>query len=402
MKYRYSARTKEGELQVGYVDAANRDGAASILMGHELFVLTIEEAEHKSFFAKLMRFLNRVKQNDLMIFTRQFATMMEAKIRISDALRVLYVQTKNPILQDVVFEISSDVDAGLSFSQALERHGEVFSDFYINLVRSAEVTGRLEEAMMFLADYIEKEAVLVGKVRSALIYPAFVILLFFVVGGILVGLVFPQIAPIFEETSVELPLVTSILLATGTFIRAWWFALLLGLIFLVIGLIEYARTDEGKAFLNQLALGLPGIGVLFRKLYTARFAETASVLLRGGIPVAQSLEIASRTIGSALYAEMLQDIAQGVREGELLSQALRRWEKYFPPFVSQMVAVGEQTGKLEKMFSRISAFYSREVETVVNNLVELIQPALILVIGALVGVMFAAILFPLYNLIQAF
>lgn len=402
MKYRYSARTKEGELQVGYVDATNRDGAANILIGHELFVLTLENSEQKTFLTRLLSFVNRVRGSDLMVFTRQFATMMEAKIRISEALRVLYVQTKNAILQDVIFEVSSDVDAGLSLSQALERHHEVFSEFYINLIRSAEVTGRLEEAMIFLADYLEKEAVLAGKVRSALIYPAFVIGLFFVVAGILVGLVFPQITPIFEETSVSLPFITKVLLAAGTFINHWWFGIVLVVLMCLAGLFEYARTDEGQAVVNQLALTLPGIGVLFRKLYTARFAETSSVLLKGGIPVTQSLEIASRTIGSAVYREMLGNVAQAVREGELLSQALRRFERYFPPLVSQMIAVGEQTGTLDKMFGKVSAFYAREVESIVNNLVELIQPALILVIGVLVGVMFAAILLPLYNLIQAF
>ncbi len=402
MKFRYSARTKEGELQVGYVDAVSREGAANILIGHELFVLTLENTETKTFLSKLSRFVNRVKRTDLVIFTRQFATMMEAKIRISDALRVLYVQTKNSALQDAVFEISSDVEAGLSFSQALERHSEYFSEFYINLVRSAEVTGRLESAMLFLADYLEKELVLVSKVRTALIYPASVIFLFFVVGAILVGLVFPQITPIFAESSVQLPFITRLFLGVGAFIHDWWFGIIIAFLFLAAGVAQYARSVEGKALFNQLAVTLPGIGNLFQKVYVARFSETLSVLLKGGIPLAQSLEIVSRTIGSPFYAEMLEGVAQSVREGELLSQGLRRWERYFPPFVTQMVAVGEQTGKLESMFGRISAFYTREVEGIVNNLVELIQPALILVLGGLVGVLFAAILFPLYNLIQAF
>lgn len=402
MKYRYTARTKTGELQVGYVEGANRDGAAQVLTGHDLFVLTLEDAERRGFLARLLSFVNRVRRADLMVFTRQFATMMEAKIRIADALRTLYAQTKHAGLKDVVFEVSSDVDAGLSLSQAFERHGEVFSEFYVNLVRSAEVTGRLEEAMGFLADYLEKEAVLASKVRSALIYPAFVVVLFFAISGVLVGLVFPQIAPIFEESAVELPFVTELLLGAGTLVRDWWVGIVLLVLFIAAGLIEYARSEEGKALTQQLALGTPGVGTLVRKLYTARFAETASVLLKGGIPVTQSVEVASRTIGSAPYAEALRDVAQGVREGELLSQALSRWSRYFPPLVSQMVAVGEQTGTLDKMFARVSAFYTREVESAVNNLVELIQPTLILVIGGLVGIVFAAILFPLYNLIQAF
>ncbi len=402
MKFRYSARTKTGELQVGYVEAPNRDSAANILTSHDLFVLTVEGTEGRGFLSWLFGFINKVKRKDLMVFTRQLSAMMEAKIRVSEALRILYAQTRHPVLKNIIFEISSDVDAGLAFSQALERHGEVFSEFYVNLVRSAEVTGRIEEAMGFLADYLEKEFVLLAKVRNALLYPAFVIVLFFVVGGILVGLVFPQITPIFEEANADVPFVTAFLLGTATFLNQYWFALVVVFIALVAGVIQYYRSTEGKALIDQLTLQAPIVGGLFRKLYVARFAESLSVLLKGGIPVAQAIEISSHTVGSAFYREMLHGIAKAVREGTLLSDALRDQEKYFPPFVSQMVAVGEQTGQLEKMFGRINVFYSREVDSIVSNLVEVIQPALVVVIGVLVGFMFSAILIPIYNLIQNF
>jgi type IV pilus assembly protein PilC len=402
MKFRYSARTKTGELQVGYVEAVNRDTAANILTSHDLFVLTVEGTERHGFISWLFGFINKVRRKDLMVFTRQLSAMMEAKIRVSEALRILYAQTKNPSLKNIIFEISSDVDAGLAFSQALERHGEVFSEFYINLVRSAEVTGRIEESMSFLADYLEKEFVLLSKVRNALLYPAFVVVLFFVVGGILVALVFPQITPIFEEANADVPFVTAFLLGSATFINQYWFALAVVFIALVAGVIQYYRSAEGKALIDQLTLQTPLIGGLFRKLYVTRFAESASVLLKGGIPVAQAIEISSRTVGSAFYRERLHEIAQSVREGTLLSEALQSQEKYFPSFVSQMVAVGEQTGQLEKMFNRVNVFYSREVDSIVSNLVEIIQPALVVVIGLLVCFMFSAILIPIYSLIQHF
>jgi type IV pilus assembly protein PilC len=402
MKFRYSARTKTGELQVGYVEAVNREAAFNILTSHDLFILSIESAEFKPWYEPFLAFFKRIKKTDLMIFTRQFATMLTAKIAISDSLRTLYQQTKNPLLKEVIFEVSSDIDAGLSLSQALEKHGQVFSQFYVNLIRSAEVTGRVEEAMNFLADYLEKEITLVSKVRNALIYPVFILVLFFVVGGILVGLVFPQLKTVFEESNVELPYITSLLFGVGDFIRDWWLAILVILIIAIFVLVDYFRSPEGKIVLDQFGISLPGIGRLFKNLYIARFAEAARVLVRGGIPIIQSIEIAGHTIGSAIYRDVLHEVAERVRQGELLSQALFGKEFYFPILASQMIAVGEQTGKLEEMLERISIFYSREVDNLVSNLVELIQPIIMVFIGLMVGLLFASVLIPIYNLVQVF
>ncbi|MEK7114748.1 MAG: type II secretion system F family protein [Patescibacteria group bacterium] len=402
MKYRYSARTKTGELQVGFVESVSKEAALNILSSHDLFILSIESIERPAWYNNLISFFNRVKRQDLMIFTRQFATMLEASISLGDSLKSLYRQTKNNILRETIFEISSDVSAGLSLSQALERHSNIFSEFYINLIRSAEVTGQMERAMTFLADYLEKEISLLTKVRNALIYPVFVVVLFIVTSGILMGVVFPQIEPIFRESNVALPTVTQIFLTMGRFIANWWLAIILVAAILIILLIDYFRTEEGKVVFDQLAINMPLFGNLFKKVYVARFAEAASVLIKGGIPIAQAIEISGHTIGSILYREALHEVSEGLRRGELLSQALEQRENFFPPLVSQMVAVGENTGRLDEMFDRISIFYTRDVDSLVSGLVELIQPALILFIGALVGLLFASILLPIYNLVQVF
>ncbi len=402
MKYRYSARTKSGELQVGFVESISKEAALNILSSHDLFVLSIESIERPAWYNGLVNFFNRIKRQDLVIFTRQFATMLEASIPLGDSLKSLYRQTKNGILREAIFEISSDISAGLSLSQALERHSNIFSEFYINLIRSAEVTGRVEEAMKFLADYLEKEMGLLTKVRNALIYPVFVVVLFIVTGGILMGVVFPQIEPIFQESNIALPMVTQIFLAAGHFLANWWLAIILVFIILLILVIDYFRTEEGKVVFDQLAINTPIFGNLFKKVYVARFAEAASVLIKGGIPIAQAIEISGHTIGSILYRDALHEAAESLRRGELLSQALEQRENFFPPLVSQMVAVGENTGRLDEMFDRISIFYTRDVDSLVSSLVELIQPALILFIGALVGLLFASILLPIYNLVQVF
>jgi len=402
MKFKYNARTQEGELQTGFVDAANREAAINILSGHALFILSMEETESLGWFDKLSKFFNRIKTADLMIFTRQLATLMESKMPLGNSLRTLHSQTKNPVLKETIFEISSDVDAGLSLSQAIERQGRFFSEFYLNMVRSAEVTGRLDEAMSFLADYLEKEMAWKSRIRNALIYPATVVILFLIVAGIMLVVVFPQIQPIFADTNTPLPLITQIFLGAGNFMLGWWWLILLLLAIFVFLLIDYFQSEEGKAVFNELIIKLPVFGNLFKKIYVSRFSDSIGILIKGGIPITQAIEITGHAIGNIVYRDILHEIAEGVRGGELLSNLLSKNEYYFPALVSQMVSVGESTGRLDEIMGKISAFYNREVNDVLNNLLELIQPVLIAVIGIFVGLLFASILIPIYNLAQSF
>jgi type IV pilus assembly protein PilC len=402
MKFRYSARTQAGELQVGFVDAVTKDAALNSLHGHDLYVLSIEDADRQSFFSSIVGFFNRVKRADVMVFTRQFAAMLEAAIPLGDTFKALYRQTRNPVLRDAAFEISGDIDSGLALSQALARHPGIFSEFYINLIQSAEVTGRVQESVAFLADYLEKENTLMGKIKNAMIYPIFVIGLFVLVAAVLMGVVFPQIEPIFADANVTLPFITRAFLAGGHFVASWWLALIViagaGIAFLY----EYARSEEGGVVFDELFLSVPVLGKLLRQAYVARFGEAMSVLIKGGIPIAQAIETSGHTVGSLLYRDSLHGVAEKIRGGELLSRALEAEERYFPPLVSQMVAVGESTGRLDEMLSRVAQFYTREVDGMVGNLVELIQPALMVVIGVGVGLLFASILLPIYNLVQVF
>lgn len=402
MKFRYSARTKTGELQVGFAEGITKEAALNSLHAHDLYVLSIEGSDASPWYQGIMYFFNRVRRVDLMVFTRQFSTMLEAAIPLSDALKALYRQTRNSLLREAVFEIAGDIDSGLSLSQALERQGHIFSEFYSNLIKSAEVTGRVQEAMIFLADYLEKENVLISKVRNAMIYPIFVVALFFVASGILMGVVFPQIEPIFKDADVALPALTQFFLAAGHFIANWWLALIIGALILIALGVEYVRSDEGSLVYDEVVMTVPVVGKLLQQSYVARFGEATSVLIKGGIPIAQAIEIAGHTVGSLVYRDILHEVAEQIRRGELLSRALETHERYFPPLVSQMLAVGENTGRLDEMLSRVAQFYTREVDSLVGNLVELIQPSLMVVIGALVGLLFASILLPIYNLVQVF
>lgn len=401
MKFAYKARTKEGELQVGNVDASNRDSALAILLTHGLYVLSIEPVVEEKWYDRILGFFKKVKADDLMIFTRQFATLLASQVPLSDSLANLYKQVTSPSLKEAVAEIANDINAGFALSQALERHTTIFSGFYVNMVKSAEVTGRLGEVLDFLADYLEKQATLVAKVKSAMIYPAIVILLFFAVVVVMVTTVFPQITPIFKTANVQLPFFTRMILAIGGFLSSWWWAVGIILIFLFLVIVNYFGSQEGRVVFDELSLRLPVVGKMFQKLYIARFAESTRVLIKGGLTIPQAIEISSRTISNAVYRDLLHEAAVQVRKGQLLSKTLSQMPE-FPPLVSQLVSVGESTGRLEQLLEKINDFYTRQVEDVVNNLVSLIQPVLMVVIGVMIAILFASILLPLYDLAQAF
>lgn len=401
MKFSYKARTKDGELQIGDVEAASREAATNILLSHGLFILSVTPVKEVRWYTRLVDFFERVRTADLMIFTRQFATLLASQVPINDSLRNLYQQTSKPILKEVIAEAATDVESGFSLSQAFGRHPGVFSEFYVNMIRSAEVTGRLSETLEFLADYLERQSILVSKVRNALFYPTFVILLFIAVVIVMVTMVLPQITPIFMEAKIDLPVFTQFLITAGTFILNWWWAILILLFIISLLIIDYFRTEEGKIVFNEISLRLPVLGVLFKHLYVARFAESVRVLIAGGLTIPQAIEVSSHTIGNYVYRDILREAAQSIRQGKLLSQALSN-NPYFPPLVSQLISIGESTGRLEILLAKINAFYSRRVEDMINNLVELIQPALMVIIGLLVAGLFASILLPLYNLTSSF
>lgn len=402
MKFKYQARNKNGELQVGYVEASNKNEAVKILTDHGLFVLSIENEKSGGLKGGFAKIIYRVKAKDLMIFTRQLATLIESEIPLNDALNSIIRQTKNPTLKEVTFQIMQDVESGLSFSQALGKRRPVFSDFYISMIRSAEVTGRLEEATEFLADYMEKEAEWHAKLINALIYPAVLLSMFIIVAGIMVVSVFPKLAPVFEESNVQLPWATKLILNSGNIIINWWWIILAVIVLVIFMIYDYFNSKEGKVVASQLLLVSPVFGKLFKKVYITRFARSFSVLIKGGIPMTQAIEIAADTIGNEVYREILFRISQGVREGAMFSKLLSNEVKYFPIMVGQMVAVGETTGRLEQMMTKVASFYDEEVNSMMDNLGELIQPLLILIIGVMVGVLFASILLPIYNLAQSF
>jgi type IV pilus assembly protein PilC len=398
MKFKYQAKTKDGEVQVGFVEADSRDTAVSILTSHELFVLSVAAEAPPTFLDRMSAFFARARRKDLIIFARQLATLLEARLPLNDALKILGEQTTNKTLKEAIYQANQDINAGLSFSQALGRQSGVFPDYYIEMIRAAEVTGNMSELAVFLADYTEKEGVLASKVSSALIYPGIVLGLFVIVAFILLTFVYPSLGAVFAQNGVTLPWYTQVLLSTGTFLSQWWVAVIVAVVAVTILLVNYFQTAEGKAMLDEAQLRLPVVKKVTKPVVMARFGNSAALLVHGGIPIAQSLEIISHMVGNSLYQDVVHDVAQDVRQGTLLSQSIAKYPDYFPPLVSQMVAVGETTGKIEDMFTRLAGIYTREADEVTNNLVDLIQPIMMIGMGIMVGLLFASILIPIYNL----
>jgi type IV pilus assembly protein PilC len=401
MKFKYQAKTKEGATQVGFVEAANRDAASAILASHELFVLSVVEDQPPTALDNIAGFFGRVGRKDLIVFTRQLATLLEARLPLNNALKILFEQTTNKNLKEAISQVTSDIDAGISFSAAMERQGKIFPDYYIEMVRAAEVTGNMNEVAAFLADYTEKEGDLATKASSALVYPAIVVVLFVVVAFILLTFVYPSLGGVFAENGVALPWYTQILLNTGTFLNKWWVAVVVAVIALAAVAVNYFQTEEGEAILDEAKIRLPIVKQVYLPVIMARFGNSAALLVHGGIPIAQSLEIIGHMVGNVLYRDVVHEIAEDVRQGTLLSASIAKYPQYFPPLISQMVAVGETTGKIEEMFGRLAGIYTREADAITNNLVDLIQPVLMIGIGVMVGLLFASILIPIYSLTES-
>ena len=401
MLFKYSARNEKGELSAGQIDAVSREAAISSLQARGYFVVSIEEVAKKPWYDFILDFFNRVRRKDLVIFTRQFATLLDAHIPIDKAISSLAKQTRNPVLREALEKITSDIQGGLSLSQALARYPNIFNEFYVNMVRSAEISGRVEQTIEYLADYLEREWALSKKLINALIYPIFVIVLFIIVVLIATVVVVPQLSSVFEESRVSLPWMTKLLVAFGNLLIYWgWGIFILGLILFFL-LWRYFRTEEGRAVVDEIKLKLPMINILLKKIYIARFAEGAAVLIRGGISVPTSLEMAGKVTSNYIYRAIAFELAEGVRRGESLSEILEKYPDQFPPLVVQMVSVGEVSGKLDELLEKVASFYKEEIELTLSTITEMLQPVLIVVLAVFVGFLVASILFPLYNLIQS-
>ena len=392
----YRAKDLEGQTIEGAVEAASEQAALDELSERNLTPVFLQERTQKSVWQVSLKFLNRINAKDLVVFSRQLAVMVAATVPLVQSLRILTKQTQNETLKIIVSEVGDEVEGGAKLSAALSRYADVFSNFYVNMVRSGETSGRLDETLSYLADEAEKNYDLMSKIKGAMTYPAFILVGMVVVGFVMMTFVVPKLIVILEETSTTLPTSTKILIATSGFLERWWWLVILVLIAAVVGVRVASRQGVGRLIWHRLQLRLPILGKILQRIYLVRFTRSLASLMLGGVPLTRGLEVVAGIVGNEVYRDLITRTIHEVEEGNSISTLFLE-SSDMPAMVSQMLVVGEKTGRLEEILNRLGDFYSREVENNVQGLVTLIEPLIMVILGLAVGVMVAAIILPIYQ-----
>jgi type IV pilus assembly protein PilC len=398
MLFNYQAIDQAGAKKSGGIDAVTMDAAVNSLQRRGLVIVSIEPAERKSIFD--INLFERVSNRDVVILSRQIATLFEAQVSALRVFRLLSSEAPTPLLERVLGEIANDLQGGSSIAGALEKHPKVFSDFYVNMVRAGEESGRLDETFNYLADYLDRVYEVYAKARNALIYPAFVIVTFIIVMVLMLTLVIPRIGAILVESGQEIPLITKIIIGLSDFFVTYGFFMLILLVIGGLFLWYYSRTKEGSYALAKLQLSMPYVGDLYKKLYLSRLADNMSTMLGSGISMVRALEITATVIENKVFAEELLEATEAIKAGRPLSEALEQYEE-MPGIMIQMIRVGEETGELGNILRTLAKFYRREVTNAVDTLVNLIEPVMIVALGLGVGGLLTAVLLPIYNISSA-
>jgi len=401
MLFAYKAVTKSGVEQDGVIDAPNQDLAISSLQRRDLVLVSIHPFDNDTSFFGNIKLFRRVKSAEIVILSRQIATLFEAKVSVLSTFRLLAEESENPLLKDALTQVTDDIKAGAPISGALARHKIIFSDFYTSMVKSGEESGHLSETFNYLADYLDRSYAQSTKAKNALIYPAFVIASFLVVAVIMVTFVIPKLSVIIKETGQELPIYTKIVLWLSDFASAYGLFILLLLAGLSVFALRYVRTEDGKLSLDRFKLSIPYVGDLFRKLYLSRIADNLNTMITSGIPMVRALEVSADVVGNQVYRSIMMRSAEGVKGGNNTSDVLSNYPE-IPKIMVQMIRVGEESGKIGFVLGTMAKFYSREVDSQIDNLVSLIEPALIVVLGVGVAVLLTSVLVPIYNLASGF
>lgn len=394
--YRYKAVDANNKIMAAMIQAASADLASEMLADQGLTILSLKE-EKTSFFENSLGFLNRVKTRDLVFFCRQLSVIVSATIPLVQGLRILVNQTEAPALKIIVSEVADDVEGGAKLSAALARHLNVFDDFFINIIRSGETSGKLEEVLSYLADQKEKDYDLMSRIRGAMIYPAFIICGLLVVGALMMVLVVPQLTTVLTESGLKLPLSTKILIAASSFLTYYWWLLLIFLAAGGFGLRLLINTPSGRRSWDILKLKTPVFGRLFQKIILVRFTRSLHTLITGEVTLTKSLGIVADVVGNSVFRGLIQKTVAEVEAGNSISTVFLQ-SREMPVMVSQMLNLGEKTGRLDDILDKLANFYSREVNNNVENLVTLIEPLVIATMGLAVGVLFAAVILPMYSL----
>lgn len=402
MLFTYQARTPDGSSRSGTVEAPTVDAAIQTLQRQSLIVISLDQAGEKHKWYELsLNVFQHVKQREVMLLARQLSTLFEAKVPIVQTFRTLIGESESGPAKKHLVEILDDVQGGMSMSQAMAKHPQMFSPFFVNMVRSGEESGKLDEIFSYLADYLERNYILLTKTRNALIYPAFILTAFVGVLILMLTVVIPKLTAIITEAGQTLPVYTQVIVAVSNFLRAYGPILIVLAVAGGFFIVRYVKTPGGRQAWSRTQLNVPVVGGLFQKLYLARLADNLQTLISGGIPIVRALQITSDVVGNEIYRGIVLEAIEEVRAGRTISDSFAKHPE-IPSLLTQMIRVGEETGKLDQILKALARFYAREVESLVDNLVSLIEPILILILGLGIGLIVASVLVPIYNLTNAF
>lgn len=400
MIFTYHAIDADGHERDGTIEAPSQEIAVSALQRRNLVISAIESAEKKSFLQLEFSFFGGVSNKEVVILSRQISTLFEAQVSALRVFRLLATEVDNKKLAGVLSTVADDLQGGSSISKALVRHPKVFSTFYVNMVRAGEESGKLSETFIYLADYLDRSYDIVSKVENALIYPLFVVIVFFGVMALMLTLVIPKISSVLLDSGQALPIYTQIVIGFSNFLVQYGIFVLIALIAGGFYMWQLGKTDAGKLVLDNLRLQVPYLGTLYQKLYLARIADNFSTMLLSGVAVIEALEITGSVVGNAVYKGVLEKVTAEVKGGSSISDALGRHPE-IPGIMVAMTKVGEETGELGKILTTLAKFYNRELTNAVDTLVGLIEPIMIVMLGLGVGTLLAAVLLPIYNLAGA-
>jgi len=397
MKFNYIVKNNRGESQTGMIDAFNKPVALKTLQDRGLVVVELQSIKKVPIFFKKIKFFEKVKRKDIFIFFRQLAILVDANVPLVQSLRSMSKQIESEYFKEIVSSIANDIDGGMAFSNAISKYPKVFSIFSINLIKTGEVSGQLQESLIYLADHLENEYYLISKVRGAMSYPIFILGVFLLVGVLVLVMVIPQLTSILTEAGQELPWSTKLVIFTSNFIISYgWILFLLG-IAAGFGFWHYKDTEKGRIVWDTIKLKIPIFGKILQKTYLARVSDSLSALTKGGVSVIQSLDVSGQVVGNSVFQAILFRARDEIKMGRSISSTLEEHEE-FPPLFCQMIKTGEQTGKIDVILGKLSIFYKKEVQNVVDNLSQLIEPILLIFLGIGVSILVFSVFMPIYNL----
>ncbi len=397
--FEYTARNAStGQILKGTLDVPNRDEVLKHIKQQKMIVVNVREQPKQLSFGSLGK--KGIKTRDIVIFTRQFATMINSGLPLVQSLDILAKQTENAALADVTKQVVFDVESGHTLADAFSKHPKAFTDLYVNMVAAGEAGGILDTILMRLATFLEKSDALIRKVKGAMVYPGVIFSVAGIAVAVLLIFVIPTFQKMFASVNMELPLPTRIVIAMSDFLINYWWAIILIIGGIVYAIKQYYKTPDGRLRLDQMLLNAPVLGDMLRKSAVSRFTRTLGTLISSGVSILDGLEITAKTAGNRVIHDAVMASRNSIAGGDTIAAPLEK-SKVFPPMVISMIAVGEQTGGLDEMLTKIADFYDEEVDVAVGALLSLMEPMMIVVLGVIVGGMVVAMYLPIFDMMNA-